>query len=136
MRNLIRIAVVATLLAGGSLFAGQVSIGITIGAPPPLRVIRVVPSRPGPGYYWVAGYWYPVGRRYEWHPGYWTRPPYAGAHWVVPRYDGSRYFVGYWDGDRGRFEHDHRWDHDRGRRDFDRRHDRHDRGHRDDNDRQ
>jgi len=137
MRSLIRVAVVAALLAGASALGGQVSIGvgINIGPPPPPRVIRVLPPRPGPEFVWVEGYWYPAGRRYRWHPGYWTRPPYAGARWVVPRYDRSQYFVGYWEGDRGRFVHDHRWDRDRDRRDFDRRHDRDHHGDRDDRDR-
>jgi hypothetical protein len=113
------------LLAGGVAF-GQISIGIRIGAPPPPRVVRVVPTRPGPEFIWVEGYWYPVGNHYKWHGGYWTRPPYAGARWVGPRHDGERFFDGYWEGDRGRFEHDHHWDRDRDRdyRDRDDRRDR------------
>lgn len=142
MRRLIRIAAVLALLAGGSLFGGQVSIGITIGPPPEPRVIAVVPASPGPEFVWISGYWYPVGRRYRWHAGYWSRPPYPGCRWVAPRYEGSEYFVGYWEGERGRREHEHRWDRDHERRDFDREHDRghHGRhghhGDRDDNDRQ
>ena len=116
------------LLLGGSAIHAQVSVGITIGAPPPPRVVRVRPAIPGPGYTWVDGYWYPVGRRYVWHDGYWTRPPYPGAVWVLPRHDGERFYEGYWEGDRGRFAHEHRWDHDRDRdfrdRDHDRDHDR------------
>ncbi|HWZ31494.1 MAG TPA: hypothetical protein VNX18_09195 [Bryobacteraceae bacterium] len=120
------------LLAGGAVY-GQVSIGIRIGAPPPPRVVAVVPARPGPEFIWVEGYWYPVGGRYRWHEGYWTRPPYAGARWVGPHHDGDRFFEGYWDGDRGRYEHDHKFDkhhdrdwhdHDRDRHDHDRDHDR------------
>lgn len=113
-----------TLLAAGWVF-GQVSIGIQIGPPPPPRVVRVLPPSPGPGFVWIGGYWYVIGGRYRWHAGYWTMPPYAGAHWVAPRHDGERFFAGYWDGDRGRFEHDHRWDRDH-ERDHDRwRDDRH-----------
>ena len=94
----------------------QVSVGIRIGAPPPPRVVAVVPvERPGPDFVWVEGYWYPVGHHYRWHEGYWTQPPYEGARWVAPHHDGERYFVGYWDGDRGRMEHDHHWDHDHDR---------------------
>jgi hypothetical protein len=100
--------------------AAQVSIGITIGTPPPLRVLRVRPVSPGPDHIWVDGYWYPVGNHYKWHDGYWTRVPYPAARWVGPRYEGGRYFVGYWDGERGRMEHDHHWDRDHGRRDHDR----------------
>lgn len=113
----------AMLLTGMSVFAAQVSIGIRIGPPPPPRVLRMQPPRPGPEFVWIEGYWYPVGKKYRWHAGYWTQPPYAGARWVVPRHDGQQYFAGYWEGDRGRIEHDHHWDRDRGR-DFDRDRDR------------
>ena len=126
------------LLAGVLLFAGgvgahaQVSIGIQIGAPPPPRVLAVIPPTPGPDFVWIDGYWYPVGHHYRWHGGYWTRPPYPGARWIVPHHDGERYFAGYWDGDHGRFDHDHHWDHDHDRdRDRWRDHDDHDRDHHD-----
>lgn len=127
----------AALLTGGSAVRAQVEIGISIGAPPPPRVVRVLPERPGPEFIWVEGYWYPVGHHYKWHEGYWTRPPYEGARWVGPRYDGQRFFAGYWDGDHGRVEHDHRWDHDHDRDFRDHDHDRgqnHDRGHDPDHD--
>src|SRR5579872_2634419 len=109
-----------TLLTIGPPANAQVSFGITIGPPPAPRVVRVQPPRPGPEFTWIDGYWYPVGHRYRWHAGYWTRPPYVGAHWIAPRHDGKAFFAGYWDGDRGRFEHDHRWDRDKDR-DFSRR---------------
>jgi WXXGXW repeat (2 copies) len=122
MRNLIRaVAFAAMLLGSASVSHAQVSIGIRIGPPPPPRVVYVQPSRPGPEYVWVEGYWYPVGHRYRWHEGYWSRPPYEGARWVAPHHDGQQFFAGYWEGDRGRIEHDHRWDRDRDR---DYRHDR------------
>ena len=110
------------LLAAGASFA-QISVGIRIGNPPPVRVLRVQPRSPGADYIWIGGYWYPVGNRYKWHDGYWTRPPYAGARWVEPRHDGQRYFDGYWQGAERQLPHDHRWDRGRGRerrRDFDR----------------
>jgi hypothetical protein len=131
------ILVAAMLLGGVSVLAAQISVGIRIGPPPPARVVRALPS-PGPGFLWVEGYWYPVGRHYKWHEGYWSRPPYEGARWVPAHHDGERFFEGYWEGDRGRVEHDHRWDHDRDRdyRDHDRYRDEdRDRGHdRDDRD--
>ena len=97
------------LLAGGALVA-QLSVGVRIGAPPPVRVLRVQPRSPGADYAWVGGYWYPVGNHYKWHEGYWTRPAFTGAHWVEPRHDGQHFYDGYWDGDRGRVAHDHHWD--------------------------
>jgi hypothetical protein len=111
-----------TLFAAGSLFA-QISLGIHIGRPPAPRVVAV-PASPGPGYLWIAGYWYPVNGRYVWHNGYWSRPPYEGAYWVAPHHDGRNFYAGFWDGPRGRFEHDHRWDRDRDR-DYRREHDDH-----------
>jgi hypothetical protein len=105
----------ALILFGGlTVFGADFSVGIRIGPPPAPRVVRV-PRSPGAGYFWVEGYWYPVGGRYVWHNGYWTRPPYGGANWIKPRYEGGRFFEGYWEGDRGRREHDHRWDRTRDR---------------------
>ncbi len=114
--------IVLMWLAAGAAF-GQLSIGIRIGAPPPVRVLRVQPRSPGADYLWVNGYWYPVNNRYKWHDGYWTRPAYTGAHWVGPHHDGERFFAGYWDGAHGQVAHDHRWDHDHSHnRDFNREH--------------
>jgi hypothetical protein len=107
----------ALLMCAGSAFGAQVSLGIRIGPPPPPRVVHVQPARPGADFVWVDGYWYPNGRHYAWHAGYWTRPPYEGAHWIAPHHDGQQFYAGYWDGDHGRFDHDHHWDreHDRDR---------------------
>jgi hypothetical protein len=123
-----KILIFALLIATLPL-AAQISIGIRIGAPPPPRVVRVLPPTPGPDFVWIQGYWYPVGGHYRWHDGYWSRPPYPGARWIGPRHDGERFFEGYWEGDRGQFAHDHRWDRDRDRRDRDRYDDHHDRDH-------
>jgi hypothetical protein len=103
------------LLACGMAFGADFSVGIRIGPPPPPRVVHHRPPEPGPGYFWVDGYWYPEGGRYHWHEGYWTRPPYEGATWVAPRYEGGEFFEGRWHGDRGDFRHDHQWDHSRER---------------------
>ena len=108
------------LLLGAGAVLAQFSVGVRIGAPPPMRVIRVQPRSPGPGYSWIAGYWYPVGNHYKWHDGYWTRPAYGGARWIEPRHDGQSYYQGYWDGDRGQRGHDHQWDRERNNRDYDR----------------
>jgi hypothetical protein len=94
------------LLAGGSLFAGpQVFFGVGFGpaygyyAPPPPPVYAYVGPTgvyPGYGYTWVNGYWNWAGGRYFWQPGYYVRPPFAGAYWYGPRYYGGRYYGGYW----------------------------------------
>jgi hypothetical protein len=117
-RGFMRKVMILLVLAAGMGLA-QVSLGIRIGPPPRARVV-VVPASPGVGYTWIGGYYYPDGQRYRWHAGYWSRPPYGGAHWVEPRHDGERFFAGYWDGDNGRRDHDHRWDRDHRNRDYDR----------------
>jgi hypothetical protein len=118
LRNMLTTVVLLIFVGIGSVAEAQVSVGIRIGPPPAPRAVRAIPRRPGPDFVWVEGYWYPVGRRYQWHNGYWTRPPYAGARWVGPRYEDGQFYAGFWDGGRGRIEHDHRWDRSR-RRDSD-----------------
>lgn len=105
----------AVVLLGAASLMAQVSVGIVIGPPPPPRIMRVRPVCPGPDFMWVDGYWFPQGRHYRWHPGYWTRVPYPRAMWVAPRWAEGRFYEGYWDGPRGRFAHDHRWDRERDR---------------------
>ena len=108
MKNLVRATLlIAVLLVTASAIHAQVSVGIVIGTPPPPRVALVISAQPAPECVWVDGYWYPVGKHYKWHVGYWTRPPYEGARWVAPHHNGERYYMGYWEGDRGRIEHDH-----------------------------
>lgn len=115
MRTLFKaLAISALLLAPASAVSAQVSFGINIGPPPQWRATRVAPQ-PGPDFEWIDGYWYPVGRRYVWHAGYWTRPPYEGAYWNQPYYAGGRFTGGYWDGGRGANNHDHRSDRNRQR---------------------
>ena len=121
MKNILKLTVLSGLLFIAAPAYAQISVGIAIGtAPPPPRAFRVMP-RPGPDFVWVEGYWYPAGRRWAWHDGYWTRPPSAGAYWVEPYWQGGHYFEGYWSTPHGVIRHDHRWDSDRDRRDFDRR---------------
>ena len=111
-----RLTLPGLLFAAGSMLFGQISIGIRIGPPPPVREVNVVPPSPGAEFVWIHGYWYPVGKHYKWHEGYWTRPPYPAARWIVPHHDGERFYEGYWEGERGRIAHDHRsdkrWDRD------------------------
>jgi len=112
-KALMTVLISLSLLGVQPVTAAQLSI--RIGPPPQPRVARVVPVRPGPGYTWVEGYWYPQGNRWRWHNGYWTRSPYDGAQWYAPRYQNGEFYQGYWDGSRGRVEHDHHWDRNRNR---------------------
>ena len=90
---------VMMLLAGGLLAAPRVAVGIRIGAPAPVAVVR--PVCPGPGYTWVDGYYAPTGL---WVAGYWAPPVavrvapplvrafphYDHARVIAPRYDHFR----------------------------------------------
>ena len=71
--------------------------------PPPPTYAYQRPPMPGPGYYWVDGYWNFLGGRYSWVGGYWMLPPYSGGYWVRPRYSGGRYFRGFWGGSQRTF---------------------------------
>lgn len=95
------------LLAGSAAFAGpRVFFGVGIGvpaapyyvpvAPPPVPYAYAPAPVYRPGYTWISGYYYPVGPRWVWRPGYYARAPYAGAYWVGPRYYGRHYYPGYW----------------------------------------
>ena len=79
---------------------GQVSIGVTIGTPPPPIRYEVPTPMPQAGYVWVNGYWAPYGGHYVWRQGYWSHPPYYGAAWRPARWvhDGPqwRYYQGGW----------------------------------------
>ena len=105
-------AISALLLVPASVAQAQISIGIRIGEPPP-PVAYVVPRQASPDTVWVEGYWYPQGKRYKWHDGYWTRPPFPGAYWVAPYHVDGRYYAGRWEDGRRSFMHDHRWDRSR-----------------------
>jgi len=115
-------SVFALLLSTGSVASAQVSVGVVIGRPPAPVVIEEEPppprayavvARPAPEFVWVEGYWYPQGRHYRWHDGYWTRPPYSGAYWVEPYHYRGSYIAGYWEGGRRDDRRDDRRDHDR-----------------------
>jgi hypothetical protein len=110
MKNLLKtLPFLVLLLAAAPPASAQVSFQVNIGPPPAWRPSRIGPQ-PGPDYTWIDGYWYPVGRRWVWHAGYWTRPPYPGAYWIQPYHDGRQFVPGYWENERGRWDHDHRWD--------------------------
>ena len=61
--------------------AAQVYGGIYVQTAPPAPVYEAVPAAPGPGYYWVAGYWRWNGYRYVWARGHYEVAPYSGAVW-------------------------------------------------------
>ena len=83
-RTLLLLTLVVAL---GSSACYPVYGGVRVGfGPPPFRAEVAVVS-PGPGYYWVPGYYDWVGRSYAWISGRWVLPPRPHAIWVAPRYE-------------------------------------------------
>lgn len=84
-----RTLLTATLLMAGAFTAlagGYRSAYVRFGPPPP-PVVYVRPPLPGPGFYWVNGYYRWTGHGYHWVPGRYERIP-RGRH---------VYVNGYWD---------------------------------------
>lgn len=101
--------VAGLLLTGNSLFAeSRFSFGIGIGtpgyyyAPPPPVVYR--PPYPGPGYYWVDGYYDPYN---AWIPGYWAPLAYRYGYAAPRYYSAPRFYGGYYRGGWGNGYRDH-----------------------------
>jgi YXWGXW repeat-containing protein len=108
----------------------QVSIGISVGYPPPPLPVYEQPLCPEEGYIWTPGYWAWDGDDYFWVPGTWVSAPEPGFFWTpaywgwsgavfvfhegywgpqVGFYGGINYGYGYF----GRGYEGGRWDHDR-----------------------
>jgi hypothetical protein len=83
------------LLAGGLFAAPAFRLGIGIGVPAAVAVVR--PACPGPGYTWVDGYHAPTG---VWVAGFWAPPAVVT---VAPRYAPAPVIARHFD--RGRFDH-------------------------------
>lgn len=97
------------LLLAAPVMHAQSSTGIEIGQPPFPRIVSTAGKvRPGPGFVWIAGYWYPVEGHYVWRDGRWAHPPHPGDAWVPPHHDGHRYFPGYWEAKSTRDDRDRR----------------------------
>ena len=81
---------------------------VYVSAPPPPTVVEYRSVQPGPGYFWIDGYWDWTGYDWYWIAGSWyasrpgyfyVRPSYvsSGGRWVYQR--------GYWNGSGGRREY-------------------------------
>jgi hypothetical protein len=80
------------------LVAGLVGLAGCVPLPPPGAVVVAV--APGPGFFWIGGYWAWGGSEYYWVPGRWEAVPHPRAVWVPGRWRGARrgwYWVpGHW----------------------------------------
>ena len=66
---------------------------------PPGPYAEVMIGSPGPGYFWVGGYWGWSGGRYVWVRGHWSRNR-VGRNWEAGRWerhgDHFEYHRGFW----------------------------------------
>jgi hypothetical protein len=73
---------------------------VTVDVEPPAPIVETVGIAPGPGFFWIGGYYHWYGNRWGWVAGHYERPPHHGAVWVGPRYEvrgGRRVYVrGFW----------------------------------------
>lgn len=89
------------LLAIPAPSSAQVSIGFTIGQPPPpMPAYGSIPPAPYPNDMWTPGYWSYGPAGYYWVPGTWVQPPQTGLYWT-PGYwgytnGGYGWNNGYW----------------------------------------
>jgi len=123
-RKIVPLLALLGALALGALACGPAEYGVSVGFGPPEFRTEVAVESPGPGYFWVPGYYDWDGANYVWVQGTWVRPPHEYDVWVAPTYErrGDRfmYHRGHWrNGGRDRHGNDRhdndRHDHDRGR---------------------
>jgi WXXGXW repeat (2 copies) len=96
MKPLLLASVIAFEILMGEERAEAQLIQVTV-APPAMRV-EPMPTAPGPGHAWVAGYWTWDGARYAWNQGHWERPPQAMDVWQAPRWEHGRHAWGFTQG--------------------------------------
>ncbi|MCG5056209.1 MAG: hypothetical protein KA712_24955 [Myxococcales bacterium] len=98
----VRPARVSYTYGGPAGVATDTTVYVRSAPPPPLAEYRT--GAPGPGYFWVDGYWDWTGYDWTWVSGYWVMAPNQYA-WVRPRYVvvGGRwlYEPGFWRGPSG-----------------------------------
>ncbi len=71
------------MLAAPAVSPAQVSVGVSVTFAPPALPIYAQPPIPGPGFFWVPGYWaWDPDYGYYWVPGVWVPAPFPGALWT------------------------------------------------------
>jgi hypothetical protein len=94
----VRPAPVATVYAQPVAYAQTGEVVVSEEPPPPIA--EVVAVAPGPGFFWIGGYYHWSGARWVWYRGHYERPPRPGAAWIRARYEvrgGRRVYIrGFW----------------------------------------
>ena len=89
----------SALCLGACVVAPPRPYGGMVYVPPPAVQVETVGVAPGPGYFWIGGYWNWAGGRHVWVPGYWERAR-PGYEWVPHRWvavqRGWRLESGHW----------------------------------------
>ena len=89
MSTLERIALSASLVALAACY-GPPSDAVYVSALPPTYQAEVVGVAPGPGYFWIGGFWEWGGAEYRWVPGRWAVRPHPRAVWVAGGWRSAR----------------------------------------------
>lgn len=96
--GLLFLAALMVLTTTPTVSSAQVVVSVRL-APPPLPVY-IQPPIPGPGYFWVPGYWAWGAFGYYWVPGTWVLPPAIGLLWTPGYWGWSNgvylWNAGYW----------------------------------------
>lgn len=106
-----RVALITAAAALGSVLSGCIVVpahrygydeaDVVAVAPPPPQV-EVIGVAPGPGYFWIGGFWTWVGGRHVWQRGHWE-PGRPGYRWTPHQWQrdgrGWRQSPGHWDRD-------------------------------------
>jgi len=73
---------------------------VVVASDPPPPLVEYAGVSPGPGFFWIGGYYHWTGARWVWFRGHYERPPRPGARWIAARYEfrgGRRVYIhGYW----------------------------------------
>lgn len=110
--------VVAPAILSPAAAQASLSVGLTVGVPPPAPVYEVVPA-PRAGFVWAPGVYLWEGGRHVWHAGHWIEER-RGYRYVAPRWDRVMvegrehwaYHEGRWEDHREREREREHWDRD------------------------
>ena len=105
MKAMRALALVFALAAAGCVVVpepGPYYASESVWVAPPSPRVEVIGVAPGPGHFWIGGYWTWRGSHHEWVPGRWQAPR-RGYRWVPHRWDHDH---DHWRERRGGWEHD------------------------------